>query len=84
MKEYITDALPARDYLCLGYITNLNKLQLTMTNNHLKLNFYNRFRKYLKLRTGETDNAVVYHWLKDIYEVKYEGKNTFICICVNG
>lgn len=78
MKEYITDPLPARDYLCLGYITNLNKLQLTMTNNHLKLNFYNRFRKYLKLRTGETDNAVVYHWLKDIYEVKYEGKNTFI------
>jgi len=78
MKEYITDALPARDYLCLGYITNLNKLQLTMTNNHLKLNFYNRFRKYLKLRTGETDNAVVYHWLNDIYEVKYEGKNTFI------
>jgi len=78
MKEYITDALPARDYLCLGYITNLNKLQLTMTNNHLKLNFYNRFRKYLKLRTGEPDNAVVYHWLKDIYEVKYEGKNTFI------
>ena len=78
MKEYITDALPARDYLCLGYITNLNKLQLTMTNNHLKLNFYNRFRKYLKLRTGETDNAVVYHWLNDIYEVKYDGKNTFI------
>jgi hypothetical protein len=78
MKQYITDELPARDYLCLGYITNLNKLQLTMTNNHLKLNFYNRFRKYLKLRTGETDNAVVYHWLKDIYEVKYEGKNTFI------
>jgi len=79
MKEYITDDLPARDYLCLGYITNLNKLQLTMTNNHLKLNFYNRFRKYLKLRTGETDNTVVYHWLKDIYEVKYEGKNIFIC-----
>jgi hypothetical protein len=78
MKQYITDELPARDYLCLGYITNLNKLQLTMTNNHLKLNFYNRFRKYLKLRTGETDNAVVYHWLKDIYEVTYEGKNTFI------
>jgi hypothetical protein len=78
MKQYITDELPARDYLCLGYITNLNKLQLTMTNNHLKLNFYNRFRKYLKLRTGETDNAVVYNWLKDIYEVKYEGKNTFI------
>jgi hypothetical protein len=51
MKQYITDDLPARDYLCLGYITNLNKLQLTMTNNHLKLNFYNRFRKYLKLIT---------------------------------
>jgi hypothetical protein len=78
MKEYITDDLPTRDYLCLGYITNLNKLQLTMTNNHLKLNFYNRFRNYLKLRTGETDNAVVYHWLKDIYEPTYEGKNTFI------
>ena len=72
MKEYIIDNLPARDYLCLGYITNLNKLQLTMTNNHLKLNFYNRFRKYLKLRTGETDNAVVYNWLKDIYEPNYD------------
>ena len=78
MREFMTDALPARDYLCLGYITNLNKLQLTMANNHLKLNFYNRFRKYLKLRTGETDNAVVYRWLKDIYDPKYEGKNTFI------
>jgi transposase len=78
MKEYITDELPARDYLCLGYITNLNKLQLTMTNNHLKLNFYNRFRKYLKLRTGETDNALVYKWLKDIYEPNYDGKNVFV------
>jgi len=78
MKEYITDDLPARDYLCLGYITNLNKLQITMTNNHLKLNFYNRFRKYLKLRTGETDNAVVYNWLKDIYEPNYNGKNVFV------
>jgi hypothetical protein len=78
MKEYITDDLPSRDYLCLGYITNLNKLQLTMTNNHLKLNFYNRFRKYLKLRTGETDNAVVYNWLKDIYEPNYDGKNVFV------
>lgn len=78
MKEYITDELPARDYLCLGYITNLNKLQITMTNNHLKLNFYNRFRKYLKLRTGETDNAVVYNWLKDIYEPNYDGKNVFV------
>jgi hypothetical protein len=53
-------------------------LQLTMANNHLKLNFYNRFRKYLKLRTGETDNTVVYRWLKDIYDPKYEGKNIFI------
>jgi hypothetical protein len=78
MKQYITDELPARDYLCLGYITNLNKLQITMTNNHLKLNFYNRFRKYLKLRTGETDNAVVYNWLKDIYEPNYDGKNVFV------
>ena len=78
MKQYITDELPARDYLCLGYITNLNKLQITMTNNHLKLNFYNRFRKYLKLRTGETDNAVVYNWLKDIYELNYDGKNVFV------
>lgn len=78
MKQYITDELPARDYLCLGYITNLNKLQLTMTNNHLKLNFYNRFRKYLKLRTGETDNTVVYNWLKDIYEPNYDGKNVFV------
>lgn len=78
LKEYMTEEVPARDYLCLGYITNLNKQQITMTHNHLKLNFYKRFRTYLKLRTGETNNSVVYHWLKDIYEEKYEGKNPFV------
>ena len=79
MKKYIKEEdLPARDYLGTGYISNLNALQVVNTKNHLKLNFYNRFRKYLKLRTGETENAVVYRWLKDIYDPEYEGWNPFI------
>ena len=73
MKEFLTDELPERDYIAVGYIQNLNLMQMTNSTNHLKLNFYNRFRKYLKLRTGETRNAVVYGWLKDIYEPVYEG-----------
>ena len=79
MKKYIKEEdLPARDYLGLGYISNLNALQVVNTKNHLKMNFYNRFKKYLKLRTGETENAVVYRWLKDIYDPEYEGWNPFI------
>ena len=79
MKEYIKEEdLPARDYLGTGYISNLNALQVVNTKNHLKLNFYNRFKKYLKLRTGETENAVVYRWLKDIYDPEYKGWNPFI------
>ena len=66
MEKYIKEEdLPARDYLGAGYISNLNALQVVNTKNHLKLNFYNRFKKYLKLRTGETENAVVYRWLKE-------------------
>lgn len=78
MNTYIKTDLPERDFMCLGYITNLNKQQITVTKNHLKLNFYNRFRKYLKLRTGETQGNVIYNWLKDIYLTEYEGKNPFI------
>jgi hypothetical protein len=78
MKEFLTEELPERDYIALGYIQNLNLMQITNSTNHLKLNFYNKFRKYLKLRTGETNNAVVYGWLKDIYEPVYEGKNPFV------
>ena len=32
----------------------------------------------VKRRTGDTDNAVVYGWLRDIYEPVYEGSNQFI------
>ena len=59
-------------------INNLNKQQFTMTKNHLKLNFYKRFSKYLELRTGETRKSIIYKWCKDIYDEKYNGKNYFI------
>lgn len=69
--------LPFRDRMG-NLINNLNKQQLTMTLNHLKLNFYKRFHKYLELRTGETRKGVLYKWLKDIYAENYNGKNFFI------
>jgi transposase len=71
--------LPFRDKMG-ALINNLNKQQLTMTQNHLKLNFYKRFHKYLELRTGETRKSVIYSWLKDIYAKEYNPKikNPFI------
>ena len=72
-KEYIKEEdLPARDYLGTGYISNLNALQVVNTKNHLKLNFYNRFKKYLTLQLGGTENAVVNRWLKAIYDPEYK------------
>ena len=59
-------------------LNNLCRQQVTMTVNHLKLNFYKRFHKYLELKTGETRKGVIYQWLKDIYAVEYKGKNFFI------
>jgi hypothetical protein len=69
--------LPFRDRMG-NLINNLNRQQLTMTENHLKLNFYKRFHKFLELKTGETRKSVIYHWLKDIYDTEYTGKNYFI------
>ena len=59
-------------------LNNLCRQQVTMTMNHIKLNFYKRFHKYLELKTGETRKGVIYQWLKDIYAVEYKGKNFFI------
>ena len=59
-------------------INNLNRQQITMTENHLKLNFYKRFSHYLELKTGETRKGILYHWLKNIYAVEYTGNNFFI------
>ena len=69
--------LPFRDRMG-NLMNNLNKQQITMTENHLKMNFYKRFHKYLELKTGETRKGVIYHWLKDIYATEYTGKNFFI------
>ena len=69
--------LPFRDKMG-ALINNLNKQQFTMTKNHLKLNFYKRFSKYLELKTGETRKSIIYKWCKDIYDEKYNGKNYFI------
>ena len=75
-KEQLGE-LPFRDRMG-NLINNLNKQQITMTENHLKLNFYKRFHKYLELKTGENRKGVIYKWLKDIYAEEYTGKNFFI------
>ena len=75
-KEHLGE-LPFRDRMG-NLINNLNRQQLTMTENHLKLNFYKRFHKYLEIKTGETRKGVIYKWLKDIYAIEYTGKNFFI------
>lgn len=75
-KDYLGE-LPFRDRMG-NLINNLNKQQLTMTENHLKLNFYKRFHKYLEIKTGETRKSVIYKWLKDIYANEYTGNNYFI------
>ena len=75
--EHYIDELPFRDKMC-NLINNLTRQQLTMTQNHLKLNFYKRFRKYLELKTGEKRGNVLYNWLKDIYAEEYNGSNFFI------
>ena len=75
-KENLGD-LPFRDRMG-NLINNLNRQQITMANNHLALNFYKRFHKYLELKTGENRKAVIYKWLKDIYALEYKGKNFFI------
>ena len=69
--------LPFRDRMG-NLINNLNKQQMTMTENHLKLNFYKRFHTYLEIKTGETRKSVIYKWLKDIYAKEYTGNNFFI------
>ena len=75
-KEHLGE-LPFRDRMG-NLINNLNRQQLTMTENHLKLNFYKRFHKYLEIKTGETRKGVIYKWLKDIYAIEYTGSNFFI------
>jgi len=75
-KDHLGE-LPFRDRMG-NLINNLNRQQITMTENHLKLNFYKRFHKYLELRTGETRKGIIYKWLKDIYAEEYSGKNYFI------
>jgi hypothetical protein len=75
-KEYLGN-LPFRDRMG-NLINNLNRQQITMTNNHLSLNFYKRFHKYLELKTGENRKSVIYKWLNDIYAPEYKGKNFFI------
>ena len=69
--------LPFRDKMG-ALIANLNRQQMTMTETHLKLNFYKRFSKYLELRTGETRKNIIYSWMKNIYDDEYIGKNPFI------
>lgn len=73
----LIDEMPFRDKMPF-LIKNLNRQQITMTNNHLKMNFYKRLSKYLGLRTGETRKNIIYKWCKDIYNETYTGNNPFI------
>ena len=45
MNEFIADELPEGDYIAFGYVQNLNLMQIANSTNHMKLDFYNRFRK---------------------------------------
>ena len=57
-KEQIEE-LPFRDNMG-ALITDLNNMQLTNAENHLKLNFYKRLRTYISLKTGEHRNYILY------------------------
>ncbi len=76
LQKFI-DKLPFRDNMG-SLINNLTRQQLTATKNHLKLNFYNRFRKYVKLETGIDNNSTIYKILKSIYDKDYNGDDEFI------
>ena len=70
MKSFLPDGftLPSRDY-CGTFISYLNAMQMTNLENHLKLNFYKRFRDYVKIRTGERSNGGVVHAImRDIFQ----------------
>jgi hypothetical protein len=48
----------------------------TCTTNHLVLNFYNRFNKYLKERYENIQKEVRYEICRSLYEKTYKGDNS--------
>lgn len=63
--------LPSREKMG-ALISYLNKQQLTMTQNHLILNLYQRLKTYISLVTGEKRPSVLYDILNDIYNPQYK------------
>ena len=63
--------LPSREKM--GALINyLNKQQITMTQNHLIMNLYQRLKTYISLITGESRRIVLYNIMNDIYNVNYK------------
>jgi len=48
------------------------------TTNHLTLNFYKRFSKYLKLKYPNLNNQERYEVCKGVYEKQYKGDNSLV------
>ena len=64
--QFPSEYMVSRERMGENMINHLNKQQFTMTENHLKLNFYKRFTTYLSLITGETRKYQLYKWFKII------------------
>ena len=62
---------PFRDY-CGEVINYIKKDMVIATTNHLVLNFYKRFTKYLRHRYGY-DGCKIYNLVKNIYVEEYDG-----------
>ena len=62
---------PFRDY-CGEVINYIKKDMVVSTTNHLVLNFYKRFTKYLRHRY-DYDGRKIYNLVKNIYAEEYDG-----------
>jgi hypothetical protein len=67
---------PYRDFLG-SVISYLHKQMVISTINHLVLNFYKRFSRYIKDKY-ELDSKTVYEICKSIYDKDYKGENIIV------
>ena len=65
------------DHLGAGLFNNLSQQMDTNMKNHASLNFYTRFRRYLRL-SCDFDGPQAYSFLKDVYASDYTGSNPLV------
>ena len=68
---------PSSQYLASGWHQNVSLQMLTNTNNTVSLNFYRRFKRYLKHKHN-LDGKQAYEVLKGIHEKKYVGDDRLV------